>query len=146
MPVLWNMLWLREHEKNDKNVTYLMYFLSQSSYQLTPWEGVSWYRNVFLLFSYPKKLRGDFFPFWCFEDDQRTHPKRNKQQWAQTLVAIDIFVKNKCHPLWREIAWLQQGQFFIFDASIFWNHTRCNQLCLHEPTTIKTLMNFEKKH
>ena len=44
-----------------------------------------------------------------------------------------------------KIAWFQQCQFFIFDTFIFWNHARCNQLCLLDPATTKTSMNFRKK-
>ena len=56
--------------------------------------------DMYFLFPYPKKLRGDFFHFGIFQEDQRTHPKTNEQHGAQTLVPIDIFVMNKCYPLW----------------------------------------------
>ena len=48
---------------------------------------------TFLLFSHQKKVRGDLFHFGVFQQDQRTFPKRNEQEGAQTLVAIDISVK-----------------------------------------------------
>ena len=51
--------------------------------------------NIYLfIFSPKKKLRGVFFHFGVFKQEQRIHPKRNEQQGAtKTLVAIDIFGK-----------------------------------------------------
>ena len=42
----------------------------------------------------------------------RAHPKRNKQQGAQTLAAIEIFVK-KSHPLQRQKLLISTVPFFL---------------------------------
>ena len=45
------------------------------------------------LISPPKKLLVSCYNLGVFEKDQGTHPKINEKQGAQSLVAIDIFIK-----------------------------------------------------
>ena len=53
--------------KNDQNYNIFSVCLkTQNSYQLTPWEGVSWYRYVLFWISPPKKVLNELLKFWCF--------------------------------------------------------------------------------
>ena len=51
------------------------------------------YSFIYLFNSSPKKLNGEFFMLVFLKKAKEHIQKRNKQQEAQTLVAIDIFVK-----------------------------------------------------